>query len=425
MRPPLLSPGGSHRDHKKSQTFLTLQEPVDRSELRRIRTAEVGWYYQIPFRFEVPPDLRKPDEWQAQLGESVRQAQLKLPPSYEKDSVPSTAPNIVSISYCIKAKLLRYDMEEPLGKTSRTLRIMPIVKDEPPLYIFSTIGKENVATTTAYLEGKAWTGSQGRMEMEVAQPKSLCVPISTGYDTCQKESVETRAEMKLRFEPIEVNGIPPKLTRITAKLRAATRVSSNLMMDCPYRIGIRTDGTDDGLSVETMPLAGGTVQEVKWHRDSVGGEGDTKSSEQAGGRIFLTTVLPLRLVLPLKKHYLPTFHSPLISHFYVVVLVLSFRKHGDAVALKKEKLRLEVPIQVSSELFLNQVRSDEFFPFRSRLHLDLVSGTCCASELFLPAFELASCLISLHMGNADSEIFSPRIFPTTPVVKGFEAYGSR
>lgn len=360
MRPPLLSPGGNHRDHKKSQTFLSLQEPVDRSELRRIRTTEVGWYYQVPFRFEIPPDLRKPDEWRAKLGESVRQAQLKLPPSYEKDSIPNTAPNIVSISYCIKAKLLRYDMEGSLGETSRTLRIMPIVKDEPPLYICSVLGKESVAATTAYLEGKAWTGSQGRMEMEVAQPKSLCVPISTGYDTCQKESVETRAEMKLRFEPIEVNGIPPKLTRITAKLRAATRVSSNLMMDCPYRIGIRTDGTDDGLSVETMPLAGGTVQEVKWHRDWAGRERDTKSSEQAGGRIFLTTILPLRLVLPLKKYYLPTFHSSLISHFYVVVLVLSFRMHGEAVALRKETMRLEVPIQVSSELFVNKVRSESF-----------------------------------------------------------------
>ena len=354
MRPPLLSPGGSHRDQKKSQTFLTLQEPVDRSELRRIRTAEVGWFYQIPFRFEVPPDLRKPDEWQTRLVERVRQAQLKLPPSYEKTSVPSTAPNIVSIIYCIKAKLLRDDMEEPLGETSRMLRIMPIVKEEPPLQICSTLGKESAAVTTAYLEGKAWTGSQGKMEMEVAQPRSFCVPVSTGYDTCPKESVETRAEMKLRFEPIEVNGIPPKLTRITAKLRAATRVSSNFMMDCPYRIGSRADGTDDGLSVETIPLAGGTVQEVKWHRDSASHEQDSMASDQAGSRRFHTTVLPLRLVLLLKKHYLPTFHSPLISHFYVVVLVLSFRMHGGTMTPKKESMCLEVPIQVTSELFVNR-----------------------------------------------------------------------
>ena len=354
MRPPLLSPGGINRDHKNSQTFLTLKEPVDRSELRRIRTMDVGWFYKIPFRFEVPPDQRKPAEWQVILRESVRQAQLKLPPSYEKNSVPSTAPNIVSISYCIKAKLLRDGTEKPLGETSRAIRIMPIVKEEPPLYISSTLGKESVAATTVYLEGKAWTGSQGKMEMEVAQPKALCVPILTGYDTCQKETVETRAETKLRFEPIEVNGVPPKLTRITAQLRAATRVSSNLMLDCPYRIGTKADGTDDGLSVETIPLAGGTVQEVKWHRDLAGHKRDTISSDQVGSRRCLTTVLPLRLVLPLKKHYLPTFHSSLISHFYVVALVLNFRMHGDVMGGKKESMRLEVPIQVSSELFVNR-----------------------------------------------------------------------
>ena len=330
-----------------------MQEPVERSELRRIRTSEVGWFYRIPFRFEVPPDQRKPTEWQAKLRESVRRAQLKLPPSYEKNSVPSTAPNIVSISYCIQAKLLKNGMAQPLGEASRAITIMPIVKEEPSLQICNIKGKESIAAATAYLEGKSWIGSQGKMEMEVAQPRSLCVPISTGYDTCRKESVETRAQVNLRFEPIEVNGTPPKLTRITAILRAATRVSSNMMLDCPYRVGDRVDGTDDGLSVETIPLAGGSVQEVRWLVESAGHDRDRITPDTIGGRRYLTTVLPLRLVLPLKKQYLPTFHSPLISHFYVVVLILSFRMHGDVIAPKKESMRLEVPIQVSSELFVN------------------------------------------------------------------------
>ena len=338
----------------------------------------MGWFYQIPFRFEVPPAQRKPTDWQATLRESVRQAQLKLPPSYEKSSVPSTAPNIASISYCIKAKLLRDDMEKPLGETSRIIRIMPISKAEPPLQICSTLGKESVAATTAYLEGKTWTKSQGKLEMEVDQPSSLCLPVSTGYDTCPKESIDAKTEMRLRFEAIEVDGIPPKLIRITAELRAATRVSSNGIRDCPYRIGNRADGTDNGLSVETMSLAGGTAQEVKWHRKLVGHERDMTSTDQVAGRRYHTTVLPLRLVLPLKKHYLPTFHSSLISHFYVVVLILSYQRHGDAMALMKEKesMRLEVPIQVRSELFVNRVRHFSALVRRSSssgtgLHLEL------------------------------------------------------
>lgn len=363
MRPPLLSPGGSNRDHKQSQTFLTLQEPVDRSELRRVRTTEVGWFYLIPFRFEVPPDMRKPTDWQGRMRESVRKAQLKLPPSYEKNSVPSTAPNIASISYCIKAKLLRMDRAEKageislvtLGETSRVIRIVPVVKEEPPLQICSTLGKESVSAATVYLEGKAWIGSQGKLKMEVAQPKSLCVPIPTGYDTCQEELVETWAKVKMRFEPTEVNGLPPKLTKITANLRAATRVSSNAMFDCPYRIGARADGTDDGLSVETTQLVGGTVQVVKWYRDLTGHNREMMASDKPGGRRQCTTEIPLCLVLPLEKQYLPTFHSSLISHFYVLVLVLSFRKHGDAISpKKKESMRLEVPIQVSSEVFVNK-----------------------------------------------------------------------
>ena len=359
----------------------------------------MGWFYQIPFRFEVPPAQRKPADWQVTLGESVRQAQLKLPPSYERFSVPSTAPNVASISYCIEAKLL--DKEQTLGETSRVIRIMPILKEEPPLQICSILGKESVAATTAYLEGKTWTGSQGKLKMEVAQPSSLCLPVSTGYDTCPEESIDTKAEMRLRFEAMEVDGIPPKLTRITAELRAATHVSSTVMTDCPYHIGNRADGTDNGLSVETMPLHGGTVQEVKWHRKLAAHERDLTSSDEVVGRKYHTTVLPLRLVLPLKKHYLPTFHSSLISHFYVVVLVLSYRTHGDATALRKEKesMRLEVPIQLRSELFVNRVINlsalfrvfffSSFSSSSSCLHFELENDTFCMRELTLPLLKFA------------------------------------
>lgn len=331
-----------------------MQEPVDRSELRRIRTQDIGWFYQIPFRFEVPPDQRKPTEWQEGLREDVRKAQLKLPPSYEKNSVPSTAPNTALISYCIIAKLLKNEVETPLDETSRMIRIVPIVDAESPSQDCSTPGKEGIATATKYLEGKAWTGGQGKMEMEVSQPQSLRVPVSTGYDTCEKKWVETRAAMKLRFEPIEVNGKPPRLTKVRAKLRAATKVSRDPMSNCPYRIGPRADGTDEGLSIETIALTGGTVQEVKWSCDSTGHGRDMTSSAEAGGGGNYTTVLPVRLVLPLKKQYLPTFHSSLISHFYVVVFVLSFRMHGDAFPPKKESMEIEVPIQLSTELFVNQ-----------------------------------------------------------------------
>ena len=364
MRPALLSPGVSNREHKQSQTFLTLQEPVDRSELRRVRTTDVGWFYKVPFRFEVPSTQRQPKGWQNRWGDSVRQAQLELPPSYDKNSVPSTTPNIAKIAYCITAKLLRHDTVKELEEASRVtrvieetwrmIRIVPVVNEQPPLQHCSTPGKESVAAATTYLEGKTWTGSQGRLEMEVAQPKSLCVPISTGYDTCPKEVEETRAEMKLKFEPTEVDAIPPRLTGMTAKLRAATRVSRNPMSDRPYRIGSRGDGTDDGLSVETIPLVGGTAQEVKWHRDLTGGKNKAVSPDKDGGRISFTTVLPLRLALPLKKQYLPTFHLSLISHFYVIILVLNFQLHGEGMSRKKDSICLEVPIQLSSEIFVSR-----------------------------------------------------------------------
>ena len=364
MSSPLLSPGASKREHRQSQTFLTLQEPVDRSELRRIRTTDVGWFYKIPFRFEVPSTQRKPREWQNKWGDSVTQPTLELPPSYDKNSVPSTAPNIAKIAYCITAKLLRHDtvnasegashVTRVLQETSRVIRIVPVVDEQPPIQHCSTPGKESVAVATTYLEGKTWTGSQGRLETEVAQPKSFCVPISTGYDTCPKESVETGAEMNLRFEPIEVDGIPPRLTRISAKLRAATRVSSNPTSDRPYQIGSRKDGTEDGLSVETIPLVGGAAQEFKWYRDLTGPMNKAVLPDKDGGRTCFTTVLPLRLVLPLKKQYLPTFHFSLISHFYVVILVLDFQVHGEGMSSKKGSMSLEVPIQLSSELFVSR-----------------------------------------------------------------------
>ena len=160
--------------------------------------------------------------------------------------------------------------------------------------------------------------------------------------------------MNLRFEPKEIGSIPPRLTRIAAKLRVATRVSSTSMSDRPYQIGSRKDGTEDGLSVETMPLVGGTVQEVKWHRDLTELKNNVVSLDKDGGRTPFTTVLPLRLVLPLKKQYLPTFHFSLISHFYVIVLVLNFQLHGEGMSTKKGSISLEVPIQLSSEIFISR-----------------------------------------------------------------------
>lgn len=347
---PLAQPS-SHGPVKASQRFICLKQLVSLSDLPPDLILREGRTYQYPFKFKVPWERPPSTEAQTEMNKMVQQAQLKLPPSLgsaiahksQQPPVPNTRPNVASISYCIRAKVVNTQRGKIIGEWSRAIKIMPVCGELPP--ICDDLGRPVIARAQKYFDDtKQWQGSLGMMYMQVAQPKSICLPISTGYDVCSKLFVETTAHIQLRFEPIEAHGVPPPLDRFTGNLRAATRASTHAMSDCPFEVGLdMPDGTDHGLSVATIPLRESSLKELKW-----------KAALSVLNRRFFLAQFPARLAVPLEKHLVPTFHSSLISHFYVLTLSVKLQTANKIGSPKRNSICVEVPVQLSTEVYVNE-----------------------------------------------------------------------
>lgn len=361
-----LTPSSSKSGTETRHTFLRTVQPDSKSCLPQKSPFKAQTPCVLPFRFTVPKDLPPQACIQQDIEDHVRERHLALPPSlgeqsgseWQEVTVLNTAPNVCNITYHIKVKVVGDDGLTVLGEASRRVNIRPVVRKEFAIRVSDTVGKECVSSSSAYFEKTKWAGHLGKLTVEVAQPRSLCVPVSTGYDSCPITSVETTATLNLSFEPVEVNGRPPSMNRLVARLRAATLIASQHIQECPFRVGVdRADGTQDGLSVESVTLLDRSVGDVAWQRAGHHSSHSLPTSLDRIGRKQFTASIAAPLTLPLDPSAsanLATFHSCLVSRFYVLSLQLSLQSPGNSISPSKKALRVEVPLQVSSKLFVNE-----------------------------------------------------------------------
>jgi len=366
-----LSPLNIGSGLEAKRTFLRLVQPTPLLPQRA--TFRASSLYIMPFYFKVPERLpgQACIQWNARR--EVRAAHLAVPPTFGKQNgtddqiipQPNTTPNSGSISYYIRVKVVADKQinvldETLLGETWRALRLTPVVDEIGPLDTCNTAGLDYSASDTAYLEKARWQGTLGKVIMQVRQPKSLCLPISTGYNGSNIKSVETTVFIKLIFEPVEPDGMPPNLERLSCKLRTGTLFNTTPLFESPFSIGTnRMDGTLNGLSVASTPMLDQSVGNLAWQESVRPLHSSIQSplqraSGSRGFKVFTINVaVPLRLAID-KREYLPTFHSCLISHFHVIDLLLTLQTPGKPLFPKKKSLHVEVPLQVISDVFCDE-----------------------------------------------------------------------
>lgn len=281
------------------------------------------------------------------------------------------APEMAKITYGIRARVLAFHEGENrialLGQKTRKIRVKPAFEEQPPL---NTDGnKEYRARLERPIKKSLFKGKAGTLIAQAIQPRPLVIP---GARTQDAGPIATRAKVVLRFDPAEENGLPPKLGSLKTNIKVSTFYASSPRSNFPTRDSLCYDCSQgaytEAISISTMCI-GTTAQ---WEKKPASANPPTEadlerrdsgisdcssvsdpsyktdtprpSSNYKNGSFYTATII-VPITLPLKKNFLPTFHSCLISRSYALSMRLSVHAPG----LGDPTLGLKVPLQVCAE----------------------------------------------------------------------------
>jgi hypothetical protein len=383
-----------------SHTFLRLNMPIADSEYPQPRIAEAGQTYTFPFHFVIPERLLPSACTHDCATSHVHEAHVCLPPTMGDFDLSSDdlSPAMAKISYVIKARVIRIGEADAkvvvLAKSSRKIRVMPVVPEAPPLHILAD-DREYALSATKTLRKGMFKGKLGRLTASAAQTKALLVsPTSNSPPTIM-------ATVYLRFDPADPSAAPPRLGSLSSRIKAHTFYSVKPLPHLATRTSmIASYDITRGVYTTSIPLATRCVANVTWthrlgtppnyvRRDSgysTGSENANSNSNAAsltasnsasgpqrqqqrprpepisgvgycneavtggsggesGTSYFETTIL-LPLTLPRGKTWLPTFHSCIVSRVYL--LDVSLTVHSPGAGVPSTTLSLHLPVQIST-----------------------------------------------------------------------------
>ena len=344
----------------------------------------------IPFHFVVPARLLPHACRHEHSSAFVPEAHTQLPPSLGSFSLPrdDLAFELANISYSIYAKILA---PSPTSKHSiilssaiRKFHVVPASEEAPPLLVV----KESpyVLSKSKTVRKGMFRGKLGTLTLTTTQPRAFSLPPPR---TCGplKPSSLTDLTVTLRFDPTDPSCAPPRLGALSAWIRATTvhsinpasRIPDQELQDSPYDSHSRAFKTYVPLAAQDVPGATAPVWRIvpvpKYARRDSGyssavslsptpspsssttfvtaSTGPLASVSAASAsedvdevdekKPYYTTTMPLRLVLPSSRTWIPTFHSCFVSRFYTLLLELVVHPRG---AMMPFMLSLEVPVQV-------------------------------------------------------------------------------
>lgn len=202
-------------------------------------------------------------------------------------------------------------------------------------------------------------GPLGTLVLEAAQPKSARLPAANSELGATR--VETSATVMLRFEPAKGVKQPPRLDKLTSKLKTRTYYATSARTDIPQKADSEFDASRN-VSGHSHDLASRVVGKFEWRiengssrenspnrRDSTASIEEKRwtpapSSTYTPGSPYYTAKMVVPIELPTHKHsFVPTFHSCLISRTYTLALSLSLQTAGLGGSID-----LRVPMQISA-----------------------------------------------------------------------------
>ncbi len=351
------------------QSFLRLVQPMDGAAFPEPRIMEAGTTYKFPFTFNVPEQLlpqacnHKKDDTFPEDGH------LKLPPSLGDPMVASMgrslmddmAPDMGSIAYAIRCRITSgrgmLGKHKVLVESSKKLRIIPAVQEEPPLNVRGGIEDDYKLRKEKAIKKGLFKGRLGRLVIQAAQPTSLRLPPLRSQDC---SPVTTMATVNVRFDPAHEDSEPPRLNNLQAKLKVATFFASVPLQDLPGKSSDFHYSSVKGIYAETINLSSRCLANQPWekHTSSTPVRGQSVRSMSAAatnipepssaynGKTFCTARVIVPISLPQgSKVFVPSFHTCLISRIYALDLYLSVNTPNAAIT--DPSLHLKLPIQVS------------------------------------------------------------------------------
>lgn len=333
------------------------------------KVLEAGRRYRIPFTFVVPEKLLPRACPHTVKGDNIKQAHMNLPPSLGDASISSyngvlrddMAPEMAKISYSITARVTRVfhsdELEHNIATASKKVLIKPALEEQPPLSVDEKSEEYRLRQEKTIRKGML-KGKLGKIVVEAEQPRSFHIPARNPDHASDIEPISTKAKIRLRFDPADRNSQPPKLGSLSSKLKVNTFFASSARRSFPEKAGMGFD-MSQGYYDESITLSTRCVASVQWirhetsspslHRRESNDSGISDCSDEVGasdtysGGVYYTAQLVVPVTLPTNKHFVPTFHSCLVSRVYALGLQLSLGPQHTA------SFSLKVPIQISAE----------------------------------------------------------------------------
>lgn len=376
------------------QNFLKLTQPISESSYPQPRILEAGRTYEFQFLFVVPQQLLPRICRHVVQHESVRDHHLQVPPTLgdrgNRDGRPDDiSPTMASISYQIVAQL-QDDCKRLIAVKSRAVDILPSFDEQPPVNIDGPDSDYRMRKEKNIKKG-LFKGRLGSLVVEADQPKSFRLPSDYAESL---PPVNTVAKIRLRFDPVDGNSSPPKLSSLSSRLKVSTWYSDSARPIVPNKKCIQYD-VHQGLHTEMVSLSSRPMENVEWEfqrdvqssklsrRDSALSNSSSSDktipapSERYAGDGFYTAEILVPVTLPSKKYFVPTFHSCLTSRTYALHLTLSVQ--GGAITAPCVELKL--PIQVSS---VGGSAAETPSPRNSLTPAEQVEEARIADEFFVP-----------------------------------------
>ena len=313
------------------------------------------------------------------VNDVVRQHHLKLPPTMGDPMTAASGktlgndmcPEATVISYSIKARVTSgigsNGAQVPVGDAMKKIRVIPTVAEAPPLTVQEGQHEAYRLRKVRNIKRGTLQKRLGTLVMEANQPLSFCLPPPKPASEPVCPTTQ-KAKLRLRFDPATADAVPPQLSSLETKLKAATFYATLPWEDTPHRDDETHYSNTKGLYVHAIPLSSRCVSTVAWKKHPAS---QSRQQESAGLSIsdpnsstpapstefhpewpYYTAEVLDPMTLPEKspakgnRLFVPTFHSCLVSRFYILHFYLSFVNPG--MSIKDHTLHIKLPIQISA-----------------------------------------------------------------------------
>ena len=272
------------------------------------------------------------------------------------------SPDMSRISYGVRVQLFvdRQGKPDILHEKSRKVRLIPAVEEQPPVEI-DEADEEYRLRNEKNIRKNLFKSKTGRLVIEASQPRSLRMRL----DQESGQAPSTVARVRLRFDCFDPSAQPPRLDKLSGRLKIATYIGCSPRQEFPTKHKAAYDPNLQ-LYPETAYLPSRNVAGQNWERVDPGTSAyeaqlrrastvsmsaiediPAPSTKYSVDKPYWVTDLIYPISLPTDRSFVPTFHSCIISRVYSVELTLSYQVGGGTKSLGTN-ITLKLPVQITA-----------------------------------------------------------------------------